>query len=572
MASMEPTDRFIRSLFEDSPAPIVAIDTEDRVAAWNPAAERLFGWRADEILGQIYPLVPEDGELKYRQVMSSVLGGETIPAYEVPRQRKDGTLVHVSIALAPIRDAAGEISGAFGIYKDITRRKLAEERLERLNAVLLAIREVNQLIVREKDRERLLDGVCNCLLINQGYNTAWIALQDASGNLELRAEAGLAAFRADLGARLEEGKLPRCIAGVLDSPGVLRIEDRVNTCGGCPLEQAFPGNEAVVAPIEHDGKVLGLLGLSLPSGRDMLEEERELIPEIASDVAFALHGLEMGERQRRAEAQASLQREQLVQADKMVALGTLVSGIGHEINNPNNFVMLNMPLIKGVWESALPVLEEYFEEHGELQLRGLPFGKAREMVPQLLDDILEGAWRIKRIVGELKDYARQQPTEHNEQVEINQVVRSAITLCSSFIKQRTQHFSAEYDNELPAVLGNSQRIEQVVINLLQNACEALEDSQRGVSINTTFDEEQDRVVVTIADEGIGIPKENLTRISDPFYTTRRSSGGTGLGLSIADRIIKDHGGALRFESRPGAGTVVRVLLPRSDEKRQGGEP
>ena len=91
--------------------------------------------------------------------------------------------------------------------------------------------------------------------------------------------------------------------------------------------------------------------------------------------------------------------EQLLQADKMVALGTLVSGIGHEINNPNNFIMLNVPLLKGAWEDAFPVLDRYQETHGDLRLRGIPFAKARTMLPQLLDDVLEGARRIKRIVA-----------------------------------------------------------------------------------------------------------------------------------------------------------------------------
>jgi polar amino acid transport system substrate-binding protein len=222
---------------------------------------------------------------------------------------------------------------------------------------------------------------------------------------------------------------------------------------------------------------LGILGLSLRAGLRILDEEREIIASISDDLAFALHSIKVADQRRRAEAETQIQHEQLMQADKMVALGTLVSGIGHEINNPNNFIMLNVPLIKGIWEEALPIIEAHYENEGDFTLRGIPYTKAREMLPELLDDIVKGTWRIKRIVGELKDYARSRPTVLTDHVDINEVVRSAIVLCNTFIKQHTQKFDATYDEALPVIRGSSQRIEQMVINLLQNACEALSDSQ-----------------------------------------------------------------------------------------------
>lgn len=270
----------------------------------------------------------------------------------------------------------------------------------------------------------------------------------------------------------------------------------------------------------------------------------------------------------RLEKEARLQQKQLMQADKMVALGTLVSGIGHEINNPNNFILLNIPLLKGVWESALPVLEQYVQEHGDVRLRGISFREARRMVPQLFDDILEGARRIKRIVEELKNYARPQEASPDEWVDVNEVVRSAIMLSKAFIHRRTQNFSAEYGDNLPRIRGSAQRIEQVVINLVQNACEALQDNQESVSITTSYDEEQKGVVIAMRDEGVGIPEENLKHITDPFFTTRRSSGGSGLGLSISDHIVQDHRGTLSFRSTPGEGTMVTVFLPFEDKDEE----
>ena len=117
------------------------------------------------------------------------------------------------------------------------------------------------------------------------------------------------------------------------------------------------------------------------------------------------------------------------------------------------------------------------------------------MVPQLFDDILEGARRIQRIVEELRSYARPQEAILDEQVDVNEVVRSVIVLSKAFIYRRTQNFSARYGDHLPSIRGSAQRIGQVVINLIQNACEALQDNQEKVSITTSYDEERKIVVI-----------------------------------------------------------------------------
>ncbi len=576
MSSEEANTKFIASLFDSSPAPIVAFDRGNVVMAWNPAAERLFGWTADEMLGRPYALIPEEGEAQYRAAIDRVFEGTSIPEYKANRRRNDGSLVDVSIAMAPIRNVKGEIKGALAIFNDITEQKIAEDRIVRLNNVLMTIREMDQLIVREKDPNRLLRGICDCLLKYREYNTVWIALWTESGKLTLRAQVEIDEFEAAFQEALDKNNLLNCIQQSLDRPNALVVEDREQTCAGCPLENAYPQREAIVARLEHSGNTLGFLGLSLPAGLEILTEERDLVSEIAADVAFALNSLEIEanrrraeESLRRAESEARLQSEQLMQADKMVALGTLVSGVGHEINNPNSFVMLNVPLLKGMWDDAISILENHYQEKGDFRLRGIPFSKARDMIPQLMDDIMEGAWRIKRIVGELKDYARPQPTETTELVDVNEIVRSAIILCNTFINQHTQEFSTDYSEDLPQIQGSSQRIEQVVINLLQNACEALKDNKNAISIRTSYDRDRNGVVISVKDEGVGISEKNVNRITDPFYTTKREKGGTGLGLSITQKIVQNHRGTLSLESVPEKGTTVLVFLPQTFETQEG---
>jgi PAS domain S-box-containing protein len=274
-----------------------------------------------------------------------------------------------------------------------------------------------------------------------------------------------------------------------------------------------------------------------------------------------------------AEERAKYQQQQLMQASKMVALGTLVSGVAHEINNPNNFVMLNTPILSEAWQNALPILEDYYRENGDFVLGGMKYSEIRDNISGLFSGILEGSKRIKQIVDDLKSYVREESSDLTQPVDVNAVMESAVSLVSNMIKKATNQFSLVLADDLPTLKGNSQRLEQVMVNLIQNACQAIADNRRGIRGSTQFDREKDCIVVTVEDEGMGIPPEILPHIRDPFFTTRHDKGGVGLGLSISSRIVEEHGGTMEFTSEPGKGTTVSVLLPahRADpmEKGQG---
>ena len=264
---------------------------------------------------------------------------------------------------------------------------------------------------------------------------------------------------------------------------------------------------------------------------------------------------------KRAESQARLQREQLFQADKMATLGTLVSGVAHEINNPVTFIMLNAPILQQAWQAVLPILDDHNRDHGDFKVGRMDYSRLRERIPLLLANISDGAERVKTIVGELKDFARQGPSEMVDQVEINPIVAKAVGLVENLIKRSTHHFSAQYGPDIPRFKGNSQKIGQVVINLLVNACQALPDPGRAIRLTTNYEAGDGQAVIEVTDGGCGMSAEVLQRIRNPFFTTKRESGGTGLGLAIADRIVEDHGGSMRFTSTVNQGTTVRVYLP-----------
>ena len=179
----------------------------------------------------------------------------------------------------------------------------------------------------------------------------------------------------------------------------------------------------------------------------------------------------------------------------------------------------------------------------------------------MLDEMLEGARRIKRIVEDLKDFARREDAPRQERVDLNTIVRAAVRLVDAPIRKATGRFQLVLDEGIPKVHANAQRIEQVALNLLLNACEALPDPGRAIRVRTEHDRERSRVLLVVEDEGVGIPPEHLPRLTDPFFTTKRESGGTGLGLSVSATIVKDHGGTLEFRSKPGTGTTVVLALP-----------
>jgi len=271
---------------------------------------------------------------------------------------------------------------------------------------------------------------------------------------------------------------------------------------------------------------------------------------------------------KRAAKEAKLQQQQLIQADKMATLGILASGVAHEINNPAGLILLNTPLLGKIYRVATDSLEKRFDEEGDFMIGGMPYSQIREEIPRMLDEMHDSAQRIKRIVNDLKDFARQENAELLETVEINDVVTASLRLVDTTIRKATTNFSVVYGRGLPKVRGNAQRIEQVLVNLIINSCQALPGSERGITVSTGFDSEQNEVWAEVADEGVGIAEADLKHVLDPFFTTKRGEGGTGLGLSVSDGIVKDHHGRLDFQSEPDSGTRVRMVLPALDMDKE----
>ena len=255
-------------------------------------------------------------------------------------------------------------------------------------------------------------------------------------------------------------------------------------------------------------------------------------------------------------------QEQLIQSEKLSTIGILVAGVAHEINNPNQFIMSNSGLIRSAWEEARPILREYVAENGDFSILGKRYTEIEDVIPGYFKGIEEGSRRINAIVTDLKSYAREESRgEAFAKVALNAIVDSATMLCGSLIGDTTDRFTVDTEPLDPMVMGSAQRLEQVVINLIQNACAATTLRLQPISIATRISPNKKLGIIEVSDKGTGIEKADLELIALPFFTTKRDKGGTGLGLSVSQKIVEQHGGTMAFESTPGSGTTVTVSIP-----------
>ncbi len=250
-------------------------------------------------------------------------------------------------------------------------------------------------------------------------------------------------------------------------------------------------------------------------------------------------------------------------AEKLAALGQLVAGVAHEVNNPNNFLTFNLPILQEYLEATRPYVEACERERGGLRLVGLPVDEFFADATALVGHMKHGAERITGIVAQLKSYARRGDEAQWEVADVNRVVGNAATLVRAQLRQWATRFELDLEEGLPQVRMNPGRVEQVVTNLLLNAGHAAGTGANGrVDLRTRH--EGGQVTITVEDSGPGVPAALRERIFEPFFTTKAAEQGTGMGLAISQRIVEEHGGTLELangeangETR-GACFVVRL--------------
>ncbi|NOX19795.1 MAG: PAS domain-containing protein [Nitrospirae bacterium] len=230
--------------------------------------------------------------------------------------------------------------------------------------------------------------------------------------------------------------------------------------------------------------------------------------------------------------------ERALQSEKLIALGELVAGIAHEINNP------------------LSVIVGY----SEIMLQN---NQLSESDRKRLEKIFQSGTRAANIITNLLEFARRKAPEQAP-CNLNVIADKIIDLIHYELKSDGIRLIRSYAANLPSVMGDPTQLGQVILNILKNAHDALADQDKPgeIEIKTYYDEKS--VYVDITDNGPGIPEENLKRIFEPFFTTKDIGKGTGLGLSITYSIIKAHGGDIIIKNRPEGGIIVHITLPRGN--------
>ena len=260
------------------------------------------------------------------------------------------------------------------------------------------------------------------------------------------------------------------------------------------------------------------------------------------------------------------QTQQLLKAEKLASIGALVAGVAHEVNNPNQVISMNARFLSEGLPALFTVAESDEELDDSLKIAGMIYDEFRQAAESAVLEISSSTSRINHIVSELKSFVRGGVEGEQELIDVNQVVHTVVDLSRHFIRQATEHFVFTPGEMIPKVRADRIRLEQVVLNLVQNACQSLADKSRGVTVTTNYDGTSRMVSIEVSDQGRGIPEQDIARLTDPFFTTRRETGGTGLGLSISHRIIRNLSGTLSFRSDTVKGTTVIVNLPVGDQE------
>jgi len=299
-----------------------------------------------------------------------------------------------------------------------------------------------------------------------------------------------------------------------------------------------------------DGQIFSVTTFPIgpaPDGPSVVQIAKNVTEEIASARRLQRMSQELATANGRLVAtldQLKATQAQLVQAEKMSAIGQLVAGVAHELNNPLTSVIGYAQLV-------------------EEELRSGPSLRPAEDVAQDLRRIAEESERAARIVRNLLTFARRQGAARAPQ-DVVDVCQRVVALREYSLRIAGVELSTSFASRLPKVLADGGQLQQALLNLVLNAEQAMRNSEkRGLAIAVRHDVRNGAVELRVSDSGHGIESANLSRIFDPFFTTRDVGEGTGLGLSICYGIVRDHGGQITVESRPHEGTTFTVLLPAS---------
>lgn len=413
------------------------------------------------------------------------------------------------------------------LYREAQRRRDAAEVLARL------ARELAGTLDAHRVAELVTRGIVDLL----GARGAVVYLLDnESGELRALQSFGGDAAPAEV-LRPGEGTAGRAVAErkIVVTPDVLR-EPRIELSPALRARVIAGGYGAIAAvPLLTHERVIGTITVADRTGREFSADDIQTLQAAADQTALALENARLYESARDSLTRLRDAQAQLVQAAKMSALGQLVSGVAHELNNPLSVVI----------------------GYGQLLLgRDLPASAKRPV-----ELMVSQGDRMAKIVRNLLYFARQRPPERAA-VEINHVIEQTLALRTSQLELSGIAVQRDFADNLPIITGDAQQLEQVFLNLILNAEQAIK-GVRGhgrIALRTRLATDGRSIIADVIDDGPGIAPDAISRVFEPFYTTKTVGSGTGLGLSVSYGIVEEHNGRLSVRSRPGE-TVFTLELP-----------
>ena len=492
--------RFLNSILDSATEyAIIALDFHGKIIEFNKGAEKLFGWKKGEVVNKeniSLTITPEDRAKGVPTLMSKRTRGESLCELDMNRLRRGNMRFPAHTTVTAIKDPSGRTTGFLEIIRDLTQRKNLEKEL----------RETKEFL--ENIMESSVDGIVTTNL--KGKITY----------MNLAMEEMIKYRREEVLGKHISLVYVRGIQEARDVMGLLRAGERAENY------------EMEVR--RKDGDTLVILN-SLFLVRD---EEGQVIGTagIFKDISS----------QKLLEAKLKTTQARLVEASKMRALGELVAGVAHELNNP---LMASQTILYVILKNLKPDCPE------------------RER----LDLIKKCNNRIGMIVDHLREFSRQTRPEF-QVVDVNQPIENALMITGQQLLNHSIAIKRHLGEDLPKVIGDSSQLEQVFLNIISNARDAMEEKEgsKALTISSYFTEDDTGrwVVVSMKDTGMGIPKENLDKILEPFFTTKPVGKGTGLGLSLCFGIIEAHEGHIEIVSEYGQGTEMKVFLPVKESGKE----
>ncbi|MFH0729595.1 MAG: PAS domain S-box protein [Pseudomonadota bacterium] len=546
-ALRESEERY-RRIYNETPIMLHSVDPEGRLERVNDYWLEILGYDRADVIGHPWVdfLTPASRRYAAREVFPTLVSQGMVRDVPYEVQCKGGGLRHVLLSASAERDSKGQLIRSRAALKDITDRKLAEYRIAHLNRVLRAIRDVNQLIVREKDPKKIIEETCQLLVKHRGYDGAIILLAEAAGAPQIYAGAGLRRAFSPFIENIGNGLWPPCCTSARERDGIFFVMDRTASCGQCPLPLDYSHAGCLCIRLKQGDTVYGFLAVSVVHLMVIDQEEEALLTELAGDVAFALYNIDLEKAVQDTKKQRDTAEAALMQAQKMEAVGRLAGGVAHDFNNMLNVILgytglaMSRLALQDPLHQHLKQIEKAAQRSAELTQQLLAFSRKQIVVPRVLNMntvVLDQKKMLGRMIGEDIDFV--------------------------FLPGA----------DLWKIRMDRSQIDQILANLVVNARDAI-DGVGTITIETeniVLDAAYERdhlyahpgeyVLLSVSDTGAGMDGDTRAHIFEPFFTTKEKGKGTGLGLSTVFGIVKQNEGMVNVYSEPGMGTTFKVYFP-----------